>query len=94
MVTDAYQRGTVDIVRLIDAQNQAVTNDLAAANATYDYLIDVLRTERAVGVFTVDRTQEEQEDFLRRLYAYAEKWKSPTPAPTFEEPGTNPTEMQ
>jgi outer membrane protein TolC len=94
MVTDAYQRGTVDIVRLIDAQNQAVTNDLAAANATYDYLIDVLRTERAVGVFTVDRTQEEQEDFLRRLYAYAENWKSPTPAPTFEEPGTNPTEMQ
>ena len=45
LVTDAYQRGTFDIVRVIDAQNQAVTNDLAAANAVYDYLIDVLRTE-------------------------------------------------
>ena len=94
MVTDAYQRGTFDIVRLIDAQNQAVTNDLAAANAVNDYLIDVLRTERATGAFTVDRTEEEQEDFLRRLYAYADSWKPPVQVRGFEETGTNPEEMQ
>ncbi len=94
LVTDAYQRGTFDIVRVIDAQNQAVTNDLAAANAVYDYLIDVLRTERAAGKFNVDRTEEEQADFLRRLYAYAENWKRPTPAPSLEEAGPNPQETQ
>ena len=96
LVSDAYQRGTEDIVRLIDAQNQAVTNDLAAANAVYDYLIDVLRTERATGMFTVDRTEEEQEEFLQRLYAYAEKWKAPAsrPGPALEQSGPYPEEMQ
>lgn len=94
LVTDAYQRGTFDIVRVIDAQNQAVTNDLAAANAVFDYLIDVLRTERATGKFNVDRTEEERADFLERLYAYAENWKRPTPAPSLEEAGPNPQETQ
>ena len=50
LVTESYRRGAVDIIRLIDAQNQAVTSDLAATNARYDFLINALRVERAAGI--------------------------------------------
>ena len=73
LVTESYGRGAVDIIRLIDAQNQAITSDLDAANARYDFLIDALRVERAAGSFSLEGTPEEREDFIRRLDAYASR---------------------
>ena len=81
LVTDSYQRGAVDIIRLIDAQNQAITSKLAAANARYDFLIDALRVERAAGSFSLEGTPQEREDFLRRLDAFAAKRRRPLPEP-------------
>ena len=51
LVTDAYSQGAVSIIDLLDAQNAAVRTREAAANAVYDFLIDLLEVERALGKF-------------------------------------------
>ncbi len=71
LVTDLYQRGAADIIQLVDAQNQSLGAQLAAANALYDFLIDALRVQRAAGAFSLEGTQEERDDFLERLDAFA-----------------------
>jgi outer membrane protein TolC len=48
LVTDAYSRGAVSILDLIDAQNAALTADRTKANAIYDFLLDVFKGQRAV----------------------------------------------
>jgi outer membrane protein len=73
LVTDLYQRGAADIIQLVDAQNQALGAALAAANALYDFLIDALRVQRASGAFSLEGTQEERDDFIQRLDAFAEQ---------------------
>ena len=41
----------MSIIDLLDAQNAAVRTREAAANAVYDFLIDLLEVERALGKF-------------------------------------------
>ena len=67
LVSDAYARGTASIITLLDAQQSALNAALAAANAEYDFLVDLMRVERAVGEFTFFRTPEERGAFLKRL---------------------------
>jgi outer membrane protein len=67
LVTDLYQRGTVDIIRLVDAQTQSLVADLAAANAVYDYLLALLFVNREASHFRNLDTPEAQQDFSRRL---------------------------
>lgn len=67
LVTDAYSRGAVSIITLIDAQQTTLAADEAAANAVYDFLVDLMNVERAVGRFDFFRTPEERESFLQRL---------------------------
>ncbi|MCZ6807616.1 MAG: TolC family protein, partial [Deltaproteobacteria bacterium] len=87
LVTDLYQRGAADIIQLVDAQNQALGAALAAANARYDFLIDGLRAQRAAGAFSLEGTEEERDDFLKRLDAFAAQRKHlRRPAPTGNEP--------
>ena len=73
LVTDAYSQGAVDIIRLLDAQNQALVAELVAANAIFDYLIDLMGAQRAVGKFDYYRSPQDQRDFLNRLDAYYKK---------------------
>ena len=73
LVTDAYSRGTASVVDLLDAQNAAVVADLAAANAVYDFLVDLMEVERAVGRFSVLMSLEELEAFFRRLDSHFEE---------------------
>ena len=75
LVTDLYQRGAADIIQLVDAQNQALGAALAAANALYDFLIDALRVQRASGAFSLEGTQEDRDDFVRRIEAFAAEKK-------------------
>ena len=70
LVTDRYAEGIVDIVRLIDAQNQVLVADLSAANAIFDYLIDLMGTQRAVGRFDYFQSPQERQGFLNRLEAF------------------------
>ncbi|MCH8957779.1 TolC family protein [candidate division KSB1 bacterium] len=73
LVTDAYSRGVTNILDLLDAQNAALTADLAAANAVYDHMLDFMEVERAIGKFSLTDPDSEHEKFLRRLDDYFEK---------------------
>ena len=66
-VTSAYSRGVVSILELLDAQNAALLADLAAANAVYDYLIDLMKVQRAIGRFDFFLTPDEKQSFFDRL---------------------------
>lgn len=70
LVQDLYSKGRVSIVDLTDAQNAALNADLAALNSEYEFILSVLRTERAVGKFTILNTPQEQAAFLQRLKAH------------------------
>jgi len=73
LVTDAYSRGAVDIIRLIDAQNAALVASLAEENAVYDFLIDFMNIQRTVGTFDIFMSKEEREAWFGRLESYFEK---------------------
>ena len=94
LVTDLYQRGAADIIQLVDAQNQALGAALAAANALYDFLIDALRVQRAAGSFSLEGYQEERDDFVQRLDAFAAERNGRPAAPgaRFEPTRVNPRE--
>ena len=70
LVTDSYSRGVVSILDLLDAQNAFLSADEAAANAIYDFLIDFLEVERAVGKFYMLATPEERKDLFDRADAF------------------------
>jgi outer membrane protein len=72
LVSDAYARGTASITALIDAQSAAETSSESAANAVHDFLLDLLRVERAMGDFGALRPPEERQAFLERLRALKE----------------------
>jgi outer membrane protein TolC/ABC-type uncharacterized transport system substrate-binding protein len=70
VVSDAYTRGTVSILDLLDAQNAALVADLAAANAIYGFLVDLLAVDRATGCFDMIGTDEERQALVERVEAY------------------------
>ena len=69
LVSDAYSQGLVSIIDLIDAQNAALVADLSAATAVYDFLVDWVEVERAVGRFSLFMTADGRNDFFDRLQA-------------------------
>jgi outer membrane protein TolC len=71
-VSDAYARGAASITGLIDAQSAALDASEASANAVHDFLLDLMRVERAMGSFAVLRTDEDRQLFLERLQALKE----------------------
>jgi outer membrane protein len=70
LVRDQYSRGAVDIIKLLDSQNAALTANLNAANAVYEFLIDIINIHRAAGSFPFFDSSEELESWHRRLEAY------------------------
>ncbi|MFB3111910.1 MAG: TolC family protein, partial [Gemmatimonadales bacterium] len=70
LVSDAYSQGLVSIIDLIDAQNAALVTDLDAATAVYDFLVDWVEVERAVGRSSLFMTAEGRNDFFDRLEAF------------------------
>ena len=70
LVSDSYAAGVVDILLLLDAQNFALEAELAAANAIYGYLLDLMAVQRAVGRFDYYRSPQERQDFLDELAAF------------------------
>lgn len=71
LVSESYRRGAASITDLIDAQNNSLLADLDAANSSYDFLVDLMRVERAVGGYSFFLTREERDDFLDRLDVFA-----------------------
>ena len=73
LVGDQYSRGAVDIVKVLDSQNAALTANLNAANAIYDFLVDLINIQRATGQFDYFLSKEEQEAWFQRLEAFFAK---------------------
>ncbi|MCG8632711.1 MAG: TolC family protein, partial [Desulfobacterales bacterium] len=70
LVTDAYARGIKSIIDLIDAQNRSLVADQQAANAVYDFLIDLMSVQRSLGSFFLFASDQERETFMARLDQY------------------------
>jgi outer membrane protein TolC len=70
LVTDAYARGVVSIIELLDAQNASLVASQVAANAVYDFLIDLMTVHRAAGRFPFFMSQEEKEAWFLRLEGF------------------------
>lgn len=49
LVTDAYSRGVVSIMELLDAQNASTLAELSAENTVYDFMTDLIGLQRAIG---------------------------------------------
>ncbi len=73
LVQNAYEKGQVSIVQLLDAQNAALTAKLAAANAVYEYFISYLNLERSMGRFVLLASKADQVDFSKRLIEYLDE---------------------
>ncbi len=71
IVADNYTMGLVILVDLLDAQTNALNAELAAIDAVNDYLLDLMRVERAVGRFMFFVSAEDREAWITELEAFA-----------------------
>ena len=75
LVTDSYERGLVSIIDLLDAQNQALSSNLDAANAVYNFLVDLMQVQRSLGLFIYFLDQDQKQlwfESLDNFYQMAE----------------------
>lgn len=49
LVSDAYARGTVSYIELLDAQDTSLTAHAASSDSLYNFLITIMAVQRAVG---------------------------------------------
>ena len=71
LVADNYTLGRVSLVDLLDAQTNALNTQLAVAEAVNDYLLDLMRVERAVGRFMFFVSAEDREACIEEREAFA-----------------------
>ena len=71
VVADNYTLGRVSLVDLIDAQTNTFNADLGAAEAVNDYLLDLMRVERAVGQFMFFVSAEDREAWIQELERFS-----------------------
>ncbi|MDH3351008.1 MAG: TolC family protein, partial [Gammaproteobacteria bacterium] len=71
LVSDAYARGTVTVIELLDAQDTALAASAAAAESLYNFLITIMSLQRAVGgydfLLTPDAREALAAEFRREL---------------------------
>ena len=70
LVEDAYGRGVVSILDLLDAQTAAFVAEEGAANAVYDFLLQLMEVERSIGKFYFFASEERRETWFARADAY------------------------
>ncbi len=87
LVSDAYARGAVSIIDLLDAQNVAVNADLQATNAVYDFLIDLMEAERANTHFQLLMGPAESTAWFDQIDSYFESRGLPVDASNIPSPG-------
>ncbi|MDH5259085.1 MAG: TolC family protein, partial [Gammaproteobacteria bacterium] len=70
LVAEAYSRGVVSILDLLDAQNAARVADESAANAVYDFLIDLMNLQRSYGKFDFFLADHSLDEMFNSLKKY------------------------
>lgn len=81
LVKQAYSQGALTIVQLLDAQNAALQSEQVAANAVYDFLIEWMNVQRAIGRFDVLMDDAAKTDFFKRANEYVSAAKNKDSAP-------------
>ena len=69
-VGEKYAQSSADILDLIDAQGQLVTQRRSAASAKYSYLKDAISIQRSMAWFEFARTDKEKALWTRMLKSY------------------------
>ncbi len=69
LVTDMYIHGIKTIIDLLDAQNQYLSARLDSANAVYNFLIDFMGVQRAIGEFVIFMPDETRKEWITRASA-------------------------
>jgi outer membrane protein TolC len=77
LVEDAYGRGVVSIIDLLDAQNAAILAEQGAANSVYDFLLDLMEVERALGKFYFFAGPEQREAWFERATSHIDEQTVP-----------------
>jgi len=67
LVTDSYSRGRSSYIDLIDAQTSYLSERLAAANASYQYLLDLIALQRSIGFFNYAASKQASDEWFSRL---------------------------
>jgi len=70
LVTDAYTRGALSILDLLDAQNAALVAQESATNAVFVFLIDLMNLQRSLGRFDFFLDERGLDEWLNRLRNY------------------------
>ncbi|MFB6286236.1 MAG: TolC family protein [Candidatus Bipolaricaulia bacterium] len=70
LVQESYASGVADVLDLIDAQDVVLKARLAEANARYDFLLRIIRTERAIARTGPLQSATERAAFRERLRAF------------------------
>jgi len=73
LVVEQYSRGAVDIIKLLNSQNAALKANEAAANSVYEFLIDLMGIQRAVGQFDYFLYDEDRAAWFDRLKKFFDK---------------------
>jgi len=73
LVADGYAQGTVTVIELLDAQNALLNANEQAANAAYDFLIDLMQLQRETGHFDFFLTQAERAEALQTMRDYLQQ---------------------
>ena len=69
LVTDSYVNGIKSIIDLLDAQNQYLGAELDAADAVYNFLIDLMGVERSMGEFFTFMPEDQRQAWHERMTA-------------------------
>lgn len=70
LVSDSYRRGVVSILDLLDAQNVSLVSEQVAANAVFDFLIDLMEVQRAAVNFDFFLSADDRAAWFERLERY------------------------
>jgi len=73
IVQDSYSQGLANVTNLIDAQNAKVQTELGAVNAGYQFILDFLEMERAIGSYYLLSNVAERTALFDRLSAFMVK---------------------
>jgi outer membrane protein TolC/ABC-type uncharacterized transport system substrate-binding protein len=73
LITDSYVQGIKSIIDLLDAQNQALAADQAAANAVYNFLVDLMGVQRAMGEFILFQPDQQRKAWRQRAEQYLQE---------------------
>jgi outer membrane protein TolC len=81
LVTDAYSRGVLQVIDLLDAQTASLGAELGAATAVYDFLLDLMEVERAIGRFAFFASPDERAAWLEEVERYQQNVVQPQETP-------------